>query len=134
MSESILEGHVFPFRKVERFDDSMFTLAEYNCGPHRAKSIGMYLYSKNIERMEWLAQSPGLNPIENLRSISKSKTFTIAMRNTVQYSRLSSNTLEIEIFRGNASTAHRSQELMRNGRNSPMYLYFKDRVGKDRAF
>ena len=54
-------------------DNSLFTLQEDNCVPHRAKSIGTYLYHKNVNRVTWPAQSTDLNPIENLKGIMKTR-------------------------------------------------------------
>ena len=37
-----------------------------NARPHRARIINEYLRDEGIERMEWPASSPDLNPIEHL--------------------------------------------------------------------
>lgn len=41
-------------------------LQDDNARPHRARIIGEYLENLGVERMEWPAMSPDLNPIEHL--------------------------------------------------------------------
>ena len=50
---------------------SSFTLAEDNCGPHRAKSIATWLLNKEMVRIKRPAQSPFLYSIENKWGIMK---------------------------------------------------------------
>ncbi|GFY09146.1 transposable element Tcb2 transposase [Trichonephila clavipes] len=41
-----------------------FTLMDDNCRPHRANLVEDFLFEEGIVRMEWLACSPDMNPIE----------------------------------------------------------------------
>ena len=43
-----------------------FILMDDNAPAHRARVVTRYLEEEGIERMEWPARSPDLNPIENL--------------------------------------------------------------------
>ena len=69
----ILENHILPFAHNIHDGPTDFVLQEDNCGPHRAESIATYLANKEITRMTWLAQSPDLNPIENIWGLMKSR-------------------------------------------------------------
>ena len=42
-----------------------FILMDDNARPHRARVVNQYLEQEGIERMEWPARSPDLNPIEH---------------------------------------------------------------------
>ncbi|GFX74792.1 transposable element Tcb2 transposase [Trichonephila clavipes] len=44
-----------------------FILMDDNARPHRARIVEEYLEDHGLERMEWPARSPDLNPIEHLR-------------------------------------------------------------------
>ncbi|GFV18477.1 DDE_3 domain-containing protein [Trichonephila clavipes] len=41
-----------------------------NARPHRARIVEEYLEDHGLERMEWPARSPDLNPIEHLLGLS----------------------------------------------------------------
>ncbi|GFW43649.1 transposable element Tcb2 transposase [Trichonephila clavipes] len=43
-----------------------FILMDDNARPHRARIVEEYLEDLGLERMEWPARSPDLNPIEHL--------------------------------------------------------------------
>lgn len=43
-----------------------FVLMDDNARPHRARVVNQFLEEQGIERMEWPAYSPDLNPIENI--------------------------------------------------------------------
>ena len=61
--DNVLETIILPYRN--RVGDR-FLLMDDNARPHRARIITTFLEDHNIQRMEWPAMSPDLNPIENI--------------------------------------------------------------------
>ncbi|GFW63828.1 transposable element Tcb1 transposase [Trichonephila clavipes] len=59
----ILEQHVRLFRGAM---GAKFLFMDDNARPHRANIVDECLQSEDITRMDWLAQSPDLNPIEHV--------------------------------------------------------------------
>lgn len=59
----ILEPHVAPHRYLI---GANFLLMQDNARPHVARVVQEYLNEENIQKMEWPAHSPDLNPIEHL--------------------------------------------------------------------
>ncbi|GFT24090.1 transposable element Tcb1 transposase [Trichonephila clavipes] len=59
----ILEQHVRLFRGAMGAE---FLFMDDNARPHRANIVDECLQSENITRMDWLAYSPDLNPIEHV--------------------------------------------------------------------
>ncbi|GFX08393.1 transposable element Tc1 transposase [Trichonephila clavipes] len=57
----VLESYVRLFRGV---CSPEFILMDDNERPHRALLVDEFLESEDIRRMDWLARSPDLNPIE----------------------------------------------------------------------
>lgn len=61
--DEILHPIVRPFAGAMGPD---FVLMDDNARPHRARIVQEYLQQETIERLEWPAMSPDLNPIEHL--------------------------------------------------------------------
>ncbi|GFY28863.1 transposable element Tcb2 transposase [Trichonephila clavipes] len=62
-ADEILRPHVIPYAGAIR--DS-FVFQDDNSRPHRARLVENMLEAETIQRMEWLACSPDLNPIEHV--------------------------------------------------------------------
>ncbi|GFU06150.1 transposable element Tcb2 transposase [Trichonephila clavipes] len=61
--DEILDPYVCPYASAIGND---FILIDNNARPHRARIVDEYLEDHGLERMEWPARSPDLNPIEHL--------------------------------------------------------------------
>ncbi|GFX11598.1 transposable element Tcb2 transposase [Trichonephila clavipes] len=61
--DEILDPYVRPYAAAIGND---FILMNDNARPHRARIVEEYLEDHGLERMEWPARSPDLNPIEHL--------------------------------------------------------------------
>ncbi|GFX67582.1 DDE_3 domain-containing protein [Trichonephila clavipes] len=61
--DGILDPYVRPYAAAIGND---FILTDDNARPHRARFVEEYLEDHGLERMEWPARSPDLNPIEHL--------------------------------------------------------------------
>ncbi|GBM98837.1 hypothetical protein AVEN_188099-1 [Araneus ventricosus] len=61
--DEILDPYVRPYAGAI---DNDFILMDDNARPHRAVVVEGYLEGHGLERMEWPAKSPDLNPIEHL--------------------------------------------------------------------
>ena len=51
---------------ISNLGPSLMRLVRSKTDPHRARIITEYLQNLGVERMEWPAVSPDLNPIEHL--------------------------------------------------------------------
>lgn len=60
----ILQQSMLP--SAERLFESDFFFQDDNAPCHRAKSVASWIKKKRIKAIDWPAQSPDLNPIENL--------------------------------------------------------------------
>ncbi|GFW55632.1 transposable element Tcb2 transposase [Trichonephila clavipes] len=61
--DEILDPYVRPYAAAIGND---FILMDDNARPHRARIVEEYMEDHGLERMEWPARSPDLNPIEHL--------------------------------------------------------------------
>lgn len=58
-----------------------FVFQDDNATPHRARAVQDWMFQQGINRMDWPAQSPDANPIENIwndigKAITKERPFT----------------------------------------------------------
>ncbi|GFU76415.1 transposable element Tcb2 transposase, partial [Trichonephila clavipes] len=65
--DETLDPYVRPYAAAIGND---FILMDDNARPHRARIVEEYLEDHGLERMEWPARSPDLNPIEHLLGLS----------------------------------------------------------------
>lgn len=63
---SILENLLIPTLEEQYKDENGLTFQDDNASRHRAKSVKAYLQNMTIKTMHWPANSPDMNPIENV--------------------------------------------------------------------
>ncbi|KAI5086608.1 hypothetical protein C0J45_23324, partial [Silurus meridionalis] len=62
--QNLLQQHMVPSLSLSPNQPAVFMQDNAPC--HTAKQVKQFLETENIEIMTWPAQSPDLNPIENL--------------------------------------------------------------------
>ncbi|GFW96640.1 transposable element Tcb2 transposase [Trichonephila clavipes] len=62
-ADEILRPHVIPYAGAIGYS---FVFQDDNARPHRARLVENMLEAETIQRMEWSACSPDLNPIEHV--------------------------------------------------------------------
>ncbi len=63
---NILSTHMFPSTKKLFGSNRKWIFMHDNDPKHKSKLVKKYLENKKVRTLDWLAQSPDLNPIENL--------------------------------------------------------------------
>ena len=68
-----LTQYVLPFKQKYHSRMRDFIYQHDGCGPHRAKRVSAFLQDNGVQVLPYPAQSPDLNPIENVWSTMKRK-------------------------------------------------------------
>uniref|UniRef100_A0A8C7M569 Tc1-like transposase DDE domain-containing protein n=1 Tax=Oncorhynchus mykiss TaxID=8022 RepID=A0A8C7M569_ONCMY len=72
MYREILSENLLPSARALKMKPARF-FQQDNAPCHTARSIKVWIEDHQIKTLSWLAQSPGLNPIENLWNVIKRK-------------------------------------------------------------
>jgi len=62
----IIHEHLLPFNENKHGSTGNFVFVEDHCGPHRTLKVGRYMALHDVERLDWVLQSPDMNAVGNL--------------------------------------------------------------------
>ena len=76
---SVLDDHLHVLNFMSIHGCTTFQHDSAPC--HKAKSVMNWFHTKNVRMLKWAGNSPDLNPIENLWTLIKKKSFYVKSDN-----------------------------------------------------